>query len=117
MKKKLFVIMLAVFIIACSTVSYAENHEGKEGKKGNLSMHGMMMEKMMPKNIAATADGSVIVLAGNKLLKYDADLNLVKEVEVKMDVEAMMKSMKECRANMAACKAKMEEWKKKEKSE
>lgn len=43
-------------------------------------MCGMMMGKA---NMEVANDGSVIVLVGNKLMKYDADLNLVKEVEVK----------------------------------
>ena len=39
--------------------------------------------------MVATGDGGVIVLAGNKLMKYDADLGLVKEVEVKMPMGPM----------------------------
>ena len=55
------------------------------------------------KQMVATSDGGVIVMAGHKLFKYDKDLNLVKEVELKTRVELtfdagslqdMMKSMK-----------------------
>ncbi len=35
-------------------------------------------------SMIATDDGGVIVLSGNKLMKYDGDLNLVKEVDIKM---------------------------------
>ena len=59
---------------------------------GMMGMHGMMM-KMMEKTMVATSDGGVIVLAGNKLTKYDKDLNVVKEVELKMDMEGMQKMM------------------------
>jgi len=57
------------------------------------------MEKMCPPmmgnaQMVATDEGGVIVLAGNKLSKYDADLNLVKEVEIKMPMPPM--SGKEC---------------------
>ena len=34
--------------------------------------------------LAMNVSGGMIMLAGNKLLKYDADLNLVKEVEIPM---------------------------------
>jgi len=55
---------------------------------GGMGM-GMGMGKMCPPmmetaQMVATDEGGVIVLAGNKLMKYDADLNLVKEVELKM---------------------------------
>jgi len=60
-------------------------------------MHcGMMMKKMM----IATSDGGVIVMAGKKLIKYDKDLNLVKEVEIKMDMEKMMKDCPMCHEMM-----------------
>ena len=46
---------------------------------------------MMAKQMVATGDGGIIVLTGNKLLKYDKDLNLIKEVEIKMDMKMMRK--------------------------
>ena len=51
---------------------------------------------MMNPQIVATSDGSVIVAAGPRLMKYDKDLNLVKEVEIKIDMQAMMEKMKSC---------------------
>ncbi|MBF0484086.1 MAG: hypothetical protein HQL25_05210 [Candidatus Omnitrophica bacterium] len=65
-------------------------HKGE----GMNKMGGMMMESMMKKNIIATSDGGVIVMAGNKLMKYDKDLNLIKEVDIKIDMEAIKKDMK-----------------------
>ena len=51
---------------------------------------GMPMGSMMGKTqMVATDEGGVIVLAGNKLMKYDADLNLVKEADVKMPMGPM----------------------------
>ncbi len=44
---------------------------------------------MVKAQMVATDEGGVFVLAGNKLMKYDADLNLVKEVEVKMPMSSM----------------------------
>ena len=52
-------------------------------------MHTMMAKCMMHKEMVATEDGGVIVMMGNKLCKYDKDLNMVKEVEMKVDMEAM----------------------------
>ena len=52
-----------------------------------------MMQSMMQKTVIATSDGGIIVAAGNKITKYDKDLNVVKEVEQKMDMESMQKMM------------------------
>jgi len=55
---------------------------------------GKMMEmgkKMMSKSVVATSDGGVVVLIGNKLQKYDKNLELKKEVEIKVDMGSMRK--------------------------
>ena len=39
--------------------------------------------------MVASNDGGVIVMSANKLLKYDKNLNLVKEVELKKDSGSM----------------------------
>lgn len=66
-------------------------------------MEGMGMHPMMHGSMVATSDGGVIVMMGTKLLKYDKDLNFVKEVEIKIDWQAWKKSM------MEHCKMMMEE--------
>ena len=67
---------------------------GKEsGKMMMGSMHNMMMHEMMSMTIIATSDGGVIVATGNKLFKYDKNLNFVKEVDIKIDMEGIHKQM------------------------
>lgn len=103
MKKIIFVVVLVAFFMATSVISYAQEKGpmmGKEKKDSMKGMHGMMMKKMMIKEIVATGDGGVIVFVGNKLMKYDKDLNLIKEVEIQVDMEAMMKK---CREMMKKC--------------
>ena len=72
---------------------------GMMGGKPGRCMCGMMMKSMaMGKSMVATDDGGVVVMVGNKLYKYDKNLELKKEVEIKMDMvtmENMMKRMKE----------------------
>jgi len=65
----------------------------QENKKEPGSKDGMKdkMRMMMQKSMVASTDGGVIILAGNKLLKYDSKLNLVKEVEIKVECPAMGK--------------------------
>jgi hypothetical protein len=52
-----------------------------------------MNHMMMNKSLVATADGGVVVLVGNKLMKYDKDLVLQKQVELEMDMAGMQKTM------------------------
>lgn len=54
------------------------------GQKG----FGKMMVKMV-----ATEDEGIVVMIGNKLYKYDKDLNFVNEAEIPVDYEQMKKMM------------------------
>jgi len=101
MKKTIFITLMALLLVP----ALAFSQEKSPGTETSMEMgKGMMMGKgmgcdcgkmcmMMQKQMIATSDGGVIVLAGNKLYKYDKNLNLVKEAEIKMDVEGMNKMM------------------------
>jgi len=112
MRKVKVLALVIVALMFCPVITFAQGSEEKkepmveQGMKEKQiekeRMAGTMMMKMMgmmQKQMVATNDGGVIVLVGNKLLKYDKDLNLVKEaelktpVELKMDVEPMQKMM------------------------
>lgn len=88
MKKVLFIITVALFgcipLVAFSEDTASKN-ESMMGKK-------MMMPCLMSKQIVATNDG-LIVMTGNKLLKYDKNLKLIKEAEIPMDTSTMEKMM------------------------
>lgn len=99
-----FALMVGVFT---GSLTFADETEGKGqkdsgagrgvmGKKGMMGkgmMGGMMMKGMMAKTVTATSDGGVVVQTGNQLFKYDSGLNLVKQTEIPVDVEAMKKEM------------------------
>ena len=116
MKRIIAVVVVVLFIAGLASAIIARAEEAdtktaasmmkfKEGMDKGKMMHRkkgeggdpmqMMMKSMMQKQIVATSDGGVIVLVGNKLLKYDSDLNLKKEVEIQIDFEGMCKMMKE----------------------
>lgn len=96
-----FVVMLVTLVY--SLVLAEEQKDSPMGKgmmqQGMMHKKGMMkmcsMYKMMKAEMIATKDGGVIVMVGNKLLKYDRNLNLKKEVEIKIDTEGMQNMMKE----------------------
>jgi hypothetical protein len=61
--------------------------KGKEmmkDKAGMMEGKGGMMGMMNKPSMVAVGDG-VVVLSGKKLYKYDTNLNLVKEAEIKME--------------------------------
>ena len=116
MNKVKVLALVIVAVMFCSAIAFAQDSSEKkepmmeektnEKQMEKERMAGMIMQMMgaMQKQMVATNDGGVIVLVGNKLLKYDKDLNLVKEVEVKTEVELkidvgsmqeMIKNMKE----------------------
>ena len=95
--KKIVLAVLALSLLI-SVPAFAKETETKEmpgmsvDKAVGMPMPGMekMCGPMMNKaQMVATDEGGVIVLAGNKLMKYDAELNLVKEAEVKMSMPPM----------------------------
>lgn len=96
MRKSAWIIML-VIVLAGSSLVYAEGMKG--GMMGKGMRHGKsmkmcpMMKTMTTRSVVATSDGGVVVVMGNKLTKYDKNLNVVKEVELKMDLEGMQKMM------------------------
>ncbi|MCB9772650.1 MAG: hypothetical protein H6754_08905 [Candidatus Omnitrophica bacterium] len=106
MKKNIAVITV-VAVLAVSGLAFAQvADKGKDMMEGKGGMMGMMdgkmmgmcpmMQSMLQKQVVATNDGGIVVVAGNKITKYDKDLNVVKEVEQKMDMEGMKKMMKDC---------------------
>lgn len=131
MKKYMSIFLAGVLVAVFCSLSLAEEKKegrirqvmmqgGMSGQKGMMGeegammgkgkmvvgcpVHGMMMKQMMDREVIAAADGGVIILAGNKLAKYDKELNLVKEVEIKADLAGMQKVMQEAKENCPMCK-------------
>ncbi len=106
MKRALWLAVVIVGVFSLSLASAEEKNPPMMEKK-DMRMEGdqsgkirdkmmrrhLMMSAMMPKSMVTTSDGGIVVLAGNKLTKYDKDLNVIKEVEIKMDMEKMQEMM------------------------
>ena len=114
--------ILAALVIGTVTIgisALAEEHMG--GKEmGHMMMHGekedmmmkkdmpmmgggMMMGRMMQPKIVATSDGGAIVVIGRKLIKYDKNLNVASEAEIKVDEKEMMDMMKKMHTQRMKC--------------
>ena len=89
MKKTALLLTIAVVIVITSYAVFAQ--EQLRGGGGMMD-RGMMGQRPTPgmtynNAIAATTDGGVVVLTGNTLIKYDNDLNVVKQTEIGTDSE------------------------------
>lgn len=95
MNKIVMLVLMSALVLPSGLALAQESGMKKEGMmdKGMMGM-GMMM-KMMEKSAIATSDGGIVLVSVDKLSKYDKDLNLVKEIELKSDMAAMQKMMSE----------------------
>lgn len=106
MRKNILGMILVIFVAGTSFVSADEikgsmgrgmTGKGMMGKGkigGKMMMHGMM-KSMMERTVLTTADGGIIIVQGNKLTKYDKNLNVIKEVELKTDFDSMHGMMRD----------------------
>lgn len=112
MKRLLLVVVAGILVGFAAYAVFAQEKE----KMGQAMPPPMMPQKgpgqmmcpmgcpmgmmMCNRTMVTTEDGGVIILAGCKLVKYDEELNKVKEAQVEMDVEAMKAQMQKM---MKAC--------------
>ncbi len=106
MRKLTIIAILTAFILTSGGICFAQASDDQTGKMGTMmsgkdmmrhkgmSGQGMMgrdnMGKgMMSKSMVATQDGGVVVMIGNRLYKYDQNLNLKKEAEISVDYEGL----------------------------
>ena len=92
--KKVVMVLTVVAVMSVSGLAFACMEGKKEG----------MGKGMMNKPIMVSSDGGgVIILSGNKLQKYDSKLNLVKEVEVKVEEQGCEKYAKMRQGEKSHC--------------
>ncbi len=72
---------------------------GQGGQMQACPMCGMVVGTTMMKTMAVTPDGAVIIAVGNRLMKYDSQLNLVKDTEMKIDMSQMYGNMQKMMEN------------------
>jgi len=107
MKQILMMVLSGILMMgfSCSTIAQENKNDladvmtkgmqevSKMCQQGKMKGKGDFPDMLMGKSLVATADGGVVVLLGNKLYKYDKDLVLQKEVEIKIDTESAQKKM------------------------
>ena len=100
MKKIIFAVIVLSLLISVPAFAEETKKDAMELLEAQGGGFGIATKDktMMAENVSAglfdkpmlamNVSGGMIMLAGNKLLKYDADLNLVKEVEIPMPASA-----------------------------
>ncbi len=78
------------FIVAVSglLISVLAQHgmmRGEKSSSGGCMGGGMMMTMSMPQKVIPMEDGGVLVVMGNRLMKFDKSLKLRNEVELEAD--------------------------------
>jgi hypothetical protein len=114
--KNSIVVITAVFVLILSGMAFAQMMDkdkdtmgdksgmmgdkggmkemmGGKGMMGKMGMMHEMMGFMMERKMIATSDGGVVIINGIKLDKFDKDLNLVKEIDLKPDMAGMQSMM------------------------
>jgi hypothetical protein len=120
MRKSTIVAIVMAFILSSISICFAQASDDQTGKMGKMmSDQGMMGHQkksdqgmmgrdqmgngmmsrdqmgkgMMSKSMVATQDGGVVVMIGNRLYKFDQNLNLKKETEISVDYEGLKSMM------------------------
>jgi len=104
--KRLMVPAAFVLVIALGSYAiFAEQSSMPQGGNNGMmggGMNGGMMDSMscggcamMQTAVAATNDGGVVVAAAGKLVKYDAALKKVHEVDIDIDWNAANQKMQQ----------------------
>ncbi len=127
MKKTLISVLILAVLSFAPSLSFAQKammkEEGKASeqekpvgermpmkhgmKDGMCPLCSMTMGSMMKREVVASGDGGVIILSGNKLSKYDKDLNLVKEIELPNPMDTMGEKMADMKKMCPLCQKKM----------
>jgi len=53
-----------------------------------------MAQSELQNHLTTNTDGGIIVLAGNRLLKYDKDLNLLRKVELDVEINERLQTIR-----------------------
>ena len=105
--------VVGIIMVCCLVYVFAQEPNDMPMKPGDMGMMKcpmchMMMGSMMTKSMGVLPDGGVVVMAMGKLIKFDKDMNVVKEVEIPFDAEAMQKKMEQMMQNCPMCKQLMQ---------
>ena len=90
MKKTMWLWLVMFVVLSMGSSSFAEEIKSEEGKYPLIKKCLVGAEE---KTVVATSDGGIVIVTGNKITKYDKNLTVVKETEIKVDADAMKNKM------------------------
>ncbi len=93
MKKIMVLTIVALLAAGGSFLVFAQLPPPGIAASGICPIHLATAQSLIQRQIVTPADGGVIVLVDDKLLKYDKDLNLLKVAEFEVDLEQTYKDI------------------------
>jgi hypothetical protein len=110
LRKSTTVAIVTAFVLTSVGICFAQASDDQTGKMGTMMSGKSMMghqgmsgqdmmnrdhmgKGMISNSMVATQDGGVVVMIGNRLYKYDQNLNLKKETEISVDYEGLKSMM------------------------
>ncbi|MDG5816735.1 hypothetical protein QA601_16680 [Chitinispirillales bacterium ANBcel5] len=125
MRKKLYTLTVLLFSAVTLFAQHPHSPEDDNGahpRRGpgmhdeahNERMMGMMMMGMCPMHtlqpqVIPTDDDGIVVVIGNRIVKFDSDLNQVEEVTVELSTQEMQQIIRQRAEMMNICREIMEE--------
>lgn len=102
MKRAMIFSLVAVLVLGSSEVMAQSPYQALNGASGfpgigksspsdalKLMIEMALLYKLLGQPSMIASDGGIVVLFGSKISKYDKDLNLVKEVNLNLDINTM----------------------------
>lgn len=103
--KNIVIFVIAVLLTAGgSYLVSAQQQESETQNQWNYQVNLMTAQSLIQRQIVTPSDGGVIILVGDKLLKYDNNLNLLREVEFNPDLQRTYENIYKLMQNCPACK-------------
>ncbi len=91
----------SALVIVIVTLAINSSAQDTTSSDSSYKMHkcpamGAAMGMMTPRVVANLQDGSILVMSGHQLLKYDSDLKLIQQVTVPVDTSSIQKMQRMC---------------------
>lgn len=74
--------------------------EANSAVRSGCPMKEVVLKAALEKTVVPTPDGGVIIVTGNRLIKYDQYLNVIKDTDIPVDVEGLRQTVTQV---MAMC--------------
>jgi len=91
--KNLIITIAAVLLTAGGSYFVFAQQESNAGTSEIEQINLMIAQARIQRQLVPLPDGGIIIVVGNKILKFDTNLNLVREAEFEVNLEQNYKEI------------------------